>query len=305
MNDAPRHDVPIGGRSGFAMIEGRQVHYLEWGHRGLPPILGLHGGGQTAYMYEELGSAFFKRAHLLAPDLPGHGDSDVVADIRARTMPAVIASTVPPLLDAFGMDRVVIVGASLGGMASIVLAAQHADRVAGIVLVDVGHKLEIEGVRRTIDFMTAHESFATLDEAAAAIAEYLPQRKAVRPESLTRNLRQRDDGRWEWKHGVGRRIREARDDGGEVPHLADNLGSLLEGIEEAAGRLRCPVLVLRGAQSDVLSDDGADELVQLIPDAELAIVEKAGHLAAGDNPRSTIALVRSFVDRLGWTDSRP
>jgi magnesium chelatase accessory protein len=73
---APRHDVPTGGRSGFAIVGGRQVHYLEWGHRGLPPVLALHGGGQTAYMYEELGAALGERYHLLAPDLPGHGDSD-------------------------------------------------------------------------------------------------------------------------------------------------------------------------------------------------------------------------------------
>ncbi len=304
MTEVPRHDVPTGGRSGFVMVAGRQVHYLEWGHRGLPAVLCLHGGGQTAYMYEDLGSALAGVAHVLAPDLPGHGDSDpATGDLGNMTMPGLIASTVPPLLDAFGMERVAAVGASLGGMTSIVLADQDPDRVAGIALIDVGHKLEPEGVRRIVDFMTAHESFATIDEAAAAISEYLPQRKAVRPESLTRNLRQRTDGRWEWKHGMGRRVREAKADGIDLPHPADDLDSVLDGIEDAAGRLLCPVLVLRGEQSDVLSGDGADELVDLIPDAELAIVEKAGHLAAGDNPRSTTALVRHFLDRIGWTST--
>ena len=216
-----------------------------------------------------------------------------MTELGNLTMPGLIAATMPPLLDAFGMEQVAVVGASLGGMTAIVLADEHPDRVAGIVLIDVGHKLEPEGVRRIVDFMTAHESFATIEEAAVAISEYLPQRKAVRPASLTRNLRQRADGRWEWKHGVGRRMREAEAEGVELPHPADNLDDVLDGIEDAARRLRCPVLVLRGAQSDVLSGDGADELVELIPDAELAIVEKAGHLAAGDNPRSTIALVRS------------
>jgi len=307
MSVVPRHDVPADGRSGFVMVDGRQVHYLEWGHGALPPVLCLHGGGQTAYMYEDLGSALAGRVHLLAPDLPGHGDSDVAvteggseSGIGRISMPSVISSTVPPLLDTFGMDRVVVVGASLGGMTSIALADQHPERVEGIVLVDVGHKLEREGVRRIVDFMTAHESFASIHDAATAISEYLPQRKAVRPESLTRNLRQRADGRWEWKHGVGRRMRDERAEGVERPHPADDLEHLLGGMEEAAGRLRCPVLVLRGEQSDVLSDDGADELVRLLDDAELAIVEKAGHLAAGDNPRSTIALVLGFLDRLGW-----
>ena len=55
--DVPRHDVPTGGRSGFTVIDGRQVHYLEWGSSAAPAVLCLHGGGQTAYMYEELGAA--------------------------------------------------------------------------------------------------------------------------------------------------------------------------------------------------------------------------------------------------------
>src|SRR5947208_3272339 len=79
--------------------------------------------------------------------------------------------------------------------------------VAGIVLIDVGHRLEEEGVLRIIDFMSRNDSFANLEEAAAAIADYLPHRKEVRASSLTRNLRQRPDGRWEWKHSYGRRLR--------------------------------------------------------------------------------------------------
>ncbi len=68
----PRHDIPIAGRSGFVLVDGRQVHYLEWGHTGAPPIVCLHGGGQTAYMWESLGAALSATHHVLAPDLPMH-----------------------------------------------------------------------------------------------------------------------------------------------------------------------------------------------------------------------------------------
>jgi pimeloyl-ACP methyl ester carboxylesterase len=289
----PRHDVPRGGRSGFTIIDDRQVHYLEWGHGGLPDLLCLHGGGQTAYMYEELGAALGNRYHVLAPDLPNHGDSDGAVDAFG---PVGIAQTMGPLLDSFGMQRVAMVGASLGGLTSIAFGDQHPDRVAAIALIDVGHKLEPEGVRKIIDFMRAHESFASLEEAAAEIAKYLPQRKNVRPESLTRNLRHRADGRWEWKHGMGRRFRDIPED----EHPANNLDSFLAGVDDAAARLRCPVLVLRGASSDVLSQQGAEEVAALIPNAQLETVEKAGHLAAGDNPHSTINLVASFLDRQRW-----
>ena len=73
----PRHDCPIDGRSGFVVVEGdRQVHYLEWGRSGAPAVVCLHGGGQTAYMFEELGASLREQYHVLAPDLPNHGDSD-------------------------------------------------------------------------------------------------------------------------------------------------------------------------------------------------------------------------------------
>jgi pimeloyl-ACP methyl ester carboxylesterase len=292
----PRHDVPIGGRSGFVVLEGRQVHYLEWGRPGAPPVVCLHGGGQTAYMFEELGAALRDRYWVLAPDLPGHGDSDIVEGVAIAH--AAFAESLEPFLGEFGVERAAFVGASLGGMTSISYADLHPDAVAAIVLIDVGHKLEPEGVRKIVDFMTEHESFASLEEAAEAIAGYLPQRRAPRVESLTRNLRQRPDGRWEWKHAVGRRLQARRAATGDRTHPADRLDEILAGVDEAAGRLRCPVLVLRGERSDVLSSQGAEEVAALIPGARLEVVERAGHLAAGDNPRSTVGRVVAFLSEV-------
>jgi pimeloyl-ACP methyl ester carboxylesterase len=286
----PRHDVPREGRSGFAIIDGRQVHYLQWGASSAPPVLCLHGGGQTAYMYEELGAALSGTHHVLAPDLPDHGDSDPLDSMDRHAM----AHTIAPLCAHFGLARIVLVGASLGGIVSITLGARHATLVAGIVLIDVGHRLEEEGVKRIIAFMKAHESFASLDDAATAIGAYLPHRKEVRAENLRRNLRCRPDGRWVWKHTFGRRLRDA----GE--QREDAWRSIVEGLDADAAALRCPVLALRGAASDVLSTEGAEELMAIIPDARLATVASAGHLAAGDNPHSTIGLVTEFLREIGW-----
>ncbi len=287
----PRHDVPAGGRSGFAVIDDRQVHYLEWGAVRSPNVLCLHGGGQTAYMFEELGAALAPSYHVLAPDLPSHGDSDPIDDTGSRH---ALAGTLPPLFEHFGIAPAVVVGASLGGITAITLAADRPHLVGGIVLIDIGHRLEEEGVRKIIDFLRKHESFASLEEAAAEIARYLPNRKQVRPESLTRNLRQRADGRWIWKHGMARRWRE--DDGAEIPDWR----AILEGLADDAASLRCPVLVLRGGKSDVLSDQGAEEIAEIIPDSRLRTIVNAGHLAAGDNPESTVGLIKSFLDEIAW-----
>ncbi len=268
------------------------MHYLEWGRVRAPNVLCLHGGGQTAYMYEELGAALAPRYHVLAPDLPSHGDSDPIDDIDRHSL----AQTLPPLYDQFGIAPAIVVGASLGGITAITLAAAHPDLIAGIVLIDIGHRLEEEGVRRIIEFMTAHDSFASLDEAAVEISRYLPHRKEVRPESLRRNLRQRPDGRWVWKHRLGERAQEVLDGGPEIPDWRE----LLKGLDEDAASLRCPVLVLRGSASDVLSDQGAEEVAAIIPDSRLRTVANAGHLAAGDNPESTVGHVKAFLAEIGW-----
>jgi pimeloyl-ACP methyl ester carboxylesterase len=269
-----KHDVPKAGRSGFTVVEGRQVHYLEWGPSGAAPLVCLHGGGQTAYMWEELGDALRSRYHVLAPDLPAHGDSDPVDDPDLSRH--ALAATIPALLDEFGIDRAVFIGASLA-----------------MVLVDIGHRLEDEGVNRIIEFMTRHESFASLDEAATEVAAYLPNRSNVKPDNLRRNLRQRPDGRWEWKHSLGRRMRSA-------DFKLGGWRELTAGLDEEMPHLTCPVLVLRGAKSDVLSDEGAEEVAALIPDARLATITSAGHHAAGDNPQSTVDVVSGFLIELGW-----
>lgn len=287
----PRHDVPTGGRSGFAIVDDRQVHYLEWGHGRLPTVLCLHGGGQTAYMYEELGNHLKAKYHVVAPDLPSHGDSEAIDELSRHAL----ADTLPPLYEHFGLGPSAVVGASLGGITGITLAAAHPDLVTGLALIDIGHRLEEEGVRRIIDFMQAHESFASLEDAAAEIAKYLPQRKNVRPQSLSRNLRQRPDGRWVWKHNLGQRAREVASDGETW-----DWRNVLEGLADDARRLQCPVLVLRGAASDVLSDQGAEEVAALIPDSRLRRVANAGHLAAGDNPESTVGLISAFLTEIGW-----
>jgi pimeloyl-ACP methyl ester carboxylesterase len=287
----PRHDVPNGGRSGYTLIEGRQVHYLEWGHGGLPAVLCLHGGGQTAYMFEDLGATLAGRYHVLAIDLPHHGDSDPLEEHGPRPY----SETLPPVLKAFGLETPVLVGASMGGLTSIFLGANHPELVRAIALIDVGHQLEEEGVQKIIAFLSAHESFGSLEEAAGAIAEYLPFRhKPPDPRRLTRNMRQRPDGRWEWKHGIHRRVQ-----GPEGAARIRNWRVTIAGVEAAAQRLRCPVLVLRGSESDVLSDEGAEAVTALIPNARLEVVDRAGHLAAGDNPRSTVALISSFLNGLG------
>jgi pimeloyl-ACP methyl ester carboxylesterase len=292
-NEPEPHDVPRGGRSGFTVVDGRQVHYLEWGPSAAPTVIALHGGGQTAYMFEDIGAALRDNRHVIAVDLPGHGESGSL-DSSEGVSRQELAATIPGLLEQFGVQPVAVVGASLGGITAMTLAATHPELVAAIVLIDVGHRLEPEGVARIIEFMTKHESFASLEDASMAIGEYLPNRKPSPPERLKRNLRQRPDGRWVWKHSLGRISRERM----EKIESNDWEQDILVGLDADAATIQAPVLVLRGASSDVLSNDGANEVTAILPNARLATIASAGHLAAGDNPASTANLIRDFLDEV-------
>jgi pimeloyl-ACP methyl ester carboxylesterase len=189
----------------------------------------------------------------------------------------------------------------MGGVVAATVAARWPELVGGIVLLDVGHRLEPAGVQRITAFLAEHESFADLDEAAAAIAGYLPNR-AISQGRLTRNLRQRADGRWVWKHNLGQRIRARRQAEADFEERA---ATVVAGLDDDLRNLQRPALVLRGAGSDVLSEAGADELVALLPDARYARISGAGHLAAGDNPESFLSHVVRFLDEIRWADRRP
>jgi pimeloyl-ACP methyl ester carboxylesterase len=289
------HDVPTAGRSGYLQVDGRQVHYLEWGASAAPTVLALHGGGQTAYMFEQIGASLRDRLHVIAADLPGHGDSGSLGgrDMFTRQQ---LAATVPPLLDEFGIGvefttgPVAIIGASLGGIIALTLAAARPELVSAIVLIDVGHRLEPEGVRRIVTFMQKHESFGSLEEAAEAVSEYVPNRPKGDPQRLRRNLRQRPDGRWVWKHNL-RSVNPL-----DLDKVDPN--EMVQGLGDDLPKVTCPVLVLRGSASDVLSADGANEIVEKLPDSRIETVHNAGHLAAGDNSASTVSLIGAFFDEV-------
>ena len=291
------------------MLGPRQVHYLEWGHARLPAVVCLHGGGQTAYMYEQLGSALSDWYHVLAWDFADHGDSDPLLGAGSGSGPGAdapldrhaLAADAGPLCAEFGISEAVFVGGSMGGVVAATVAARWPELVGGVVLLDVGHRLEPAGVQRIAAFLAEHESFADLDEAAAAIAGYLPNR-AISQGRLTRNLRQSADGRWVWKHNLGQRIRARRD--ADID-FDEGAATVVAGLDDDLRNLRRPALVLRGAGSDVLSEAGADELMALLPDARYARISGAGHLAAGDNPESFLSHVVRFLDEIHWAERRP
>ena len=273
-----------------------------FGPAGGRPVVLLHGGGQTRHSWGSTGRLLGQRGwRAVAVDLRGHGESGWPEDGDYRL--DAFAADIRSVAAALGSPPV-LVGASLGGMSSLVAVAEAPgpDPVAsGLVLVDVAPRIESAGAERIGDFMREHmeSGFATLEEAADAVAAYNPHRPRPRDlEGLRKNLRPRPDGRWAW-HWDPRFI------SGEGGSPDETRASIMDPdrLEAAARGLRIPVLLVRGRVSDLLSEAGAHRFLEVVPHAEYADVAGAGHMVAGDRNDLFNAAILSFLDRLAAAPS--
>jgi pimeloyl-ACP methyl ester carboxylesterase len=241
----------------------------------------LHGGGQTRHSWRGTGSSLVQLGYqVVAYDARGHGGSDwspsqdYSLDTHASDLMAVASSLC--------LESPVLVGASLGGDTSVIAAGRHGMDVAAIVLVDVVPKAEPGGVARAQSFLRAHsEGFATLDEMAEAIASYQPHRgRSHDLSSLSKNVRRDEKSRLHWHFD---------------PSFADkdlDLDLRRDELETALSAVNVPLLLVRGALSDVVSADGVEAFQALRPDAQCVLVDRAGHMVAGDhNDAFTSALI--------------
>ncbi len=253
----------------------------EWGDRSGHTVLLLHGGGQTRHSWKAAGRALATYGlHVVNLDLRGHGESDWSPDHRYGVEPC--RDDVLAVLEQVGTP-VVLVGASLGGLTSLMVIDAVPELITALVLVDIVVKMEGPGIERILTFLTAApDGFATLDEAADAVAAYLPHRPRPGDSTgLRKNLRQHANGRWYWHWDPGWFSPEAR---------AATVG-IIDRLDACARRVSAPTLLVHGMQSDVVSQDGVDHFRGLVPHAQVVELSDAAHTAAADDNDAFVAAV--------------
>lgn len=253
-----------------------------------PPVLLLHGGGQTRHSWGSAADELLRRGyHVINLDARGHGESDwspdglysldvLAADIRA------ICATLP--------QPPALVGASMGGAAALhAVGGIPAVAARALIMVDVVPRIEPEGGDKIARFMRANpQGFASLAEAADAVAAYNPHRPRPKDVSgLMKNLRRRDDGRLYW-HWDPQFLRAP--DAIEPPMFAQIL------LDDAT-RVQVPTMLVRGLQSDIVSEEGVAEFRARLPALEVFDVSGAGHMVAGDKNDAFNAGVLGFLQR--------
>ena len=262
--------------------EGNQLSADCYGDPQLQPVLLLHGAGQTRHAWGSTARILGQKGwYAVAMDMRGHGDSDWHPQ-GEYSIPQY-ANDLQSVCDQLG-QKPALVGASLGGITALV-AAESSVPYSSLILVDVTPSLEFKGVERILQFMRAHlDGFASLDDAAQAVADYLPARKPNGQAGLQKNLRLRRDGRYYWHWD---------------PRLLDHVGHFQpedsQRLRAAAARLCVPTLIVRGRMSDVVSQASVDEFLALVPHAEYLDVGSAGHMVAGDSNDAFTESVAGFL----------
>ena len=274
--------------------QGGELHLLEWSTEGVPMLL-LHGFGNEAHIWDDFAPIVAPHYRVVALDHRGHGQSDW--DPEGRYQIDYLVDDVEAVTAALGIGRLVLVAHSLGGRVATIFAERHPERIAGLVLVDIGPEVDARGSMRIRQDVEANlqPTFTSVVEYARALSLSYP---AATPDALRRmalhGLRTRSDGRFELVMDPALRGITAGRSGNAEAEQQEQL--LQKRMWDALAALPCPVLVVRGAASDILSPETADRMVDdVLKQGRLAVVAQAGHSVMTDNPRGFNDAVASFV----------
>lgn len=280
------HELP-GGESDDKR---RKLSALKWGD-GSPELVLFHGGAQNAHTWDTV--AMVLRRPLLAVDLPGHGRSDWRDD--HAYLPSDLADDISSIVAELAPDAKGVAGMSLGGLTALMLADTHPHLVRRLMLVDITPGVNRAKAEPTLEFISGPVYFDSFDDILARTIEHNPTRsEASLRRGILNNAKELPDGRWTWRWDPTRAER------GEA---SVGRGQGLEGHDleffhsawDAIDRIGVPLVLYKGSESGVVSDEDVEELLRRCPDAEVVVVPGAGHSIQGDKPVELADLMEEFL----------
>ena len=263
---------------------GINLRYLDWGAPAAPPLVLLHGLRGHANVWDDVAAALCDRYHVYALDQRGRGDTDHApgGDYSTDAFVADLAA----FADALGLERFTLVGHSMGGRNSLAFAARYPRRLERLCIVDIGPTVDAAGGSRiTGELRDLPPQFDTFDDALAHVQtgnRFASER--VMRRRLAGQTRTLPNGKIGWKFDPA--IREQRITGTAAP--AVDLWPALPAIP-------CPTLVVRGAETDLLTPETAQRMIDALPQGELVEIARAGHMVFEDNPDDFITAVQNWL----------
>lgn len=278
------HDPAVPYRSCNIVLRHLRFHFLEWGRADAPPVVLLHGGHQSAHSWDLVSLSLARHYRVLALDQRGHGDSEWARDVSYANHEMSLDAEA--FIVALGLDRPVLVGHSMGGRNAMLLTRRSQAILRALAIVDVGPELSEKGRAAIAGFVQAAQEFDDLEHFVRKVREYDPYRPRAHIERTVKyNMLERADGKYISKCDPNpRRLGIVRGAGPQ-----ENIT-----LAEAAG-FDLPVLLIRGAESNILEADAAERFAAALPQGRLATVEKAGHNVHGANTPGFLAALLPFL----------
>jgi esterase len=286
------HAPGVPYRSCNIVLRQLRFHFLEWGHADAPVIVLLHGGHQSAHSWDLVSLHLARRYRVLALDQRGHGDSEWARDVTYSNHEMSLDAEA--FIGAMGLERPILIGHSMGGRNTMLLTRRNQALLRAAVIVDVGPELSDKGRTAIGGFVQANQEFDDLEHFVSNVRKYDPYRSREHIERTVKyNMLERADGKYVSKCDSNpRRLNIVR---GSGP---------LENITlEDAASFDLPVLLVRGANSNILEAEAAERFASALPRGRLVTVPDCGHNVHGQNTLGFIAALGGFLESLPHADA--
>lgn len=275
----------------FRTDDGLNVYFRDFGGQNDgTPIICLPGLTRNSRDFEDLANYLADRRRVLTIDFRGRGFSDHDPNWK-NYHPGTYVNDVWTLLDSLDIPKVIVVGTSLGGLCAMAMAAQHGERLAGVVMNDIGPEINPAGLARVQEYTGRVEPVSTWQEAAG-------QTRQIYGEWLP-GLTDKDYEKMAWK--------AYREDDNGVPRLDidNNIGRAVRDVGAQKGdpwqfyaALKDkPVTLLWGVLSDILTEDIIDKMKMAKPDLDVIPVPNRGHVPLLDEPEC-LAAIDEFIEKV-------
>jgi len=267
-------------------VNGLKLHYLEWGDPSSPTLIALHGLRGHGHSWDGFSETMSGTYHILALDQRGRGDSDWASD--GQYTGEAYVQDLEGFCEALQLRNFILMGHSMGGRNSMAFAARHPSMVNRLIIVDIGPEGDPRGAARIKREMVAaqeeYPSFETLLEAQQKANPLLSPE--VLRQRLTYQTKTLPQGTIGWRYDV--EIRQQWREDRRPPQ---------EDLWPAIAQIPCPTLIVRGMETDILPLQVAQRMLQVMPKAQLAQVERAAHMVMEENPEGFLHVVRDFLER--------
>ena len=270
----------------FVSANGLRLHYLDYGGAGdLPWVVCVHGLTGNAHNFDALAPHLAAGYHVISIDVRGRGDSEWGPP--TEYLPQNYATDLAAILDEIGIKRANLIGTSMGGIISMMFAGGWPERAERLVLNDIGPDIDTAGATRIANYVgIAPDRFDDLDEVVKYYQQNYPPMAKMAPEAVREqikwSIKPATDGGLAWKMdpNVRRPLR-----GGTAQQRFD--------LWVPFARIACPILIVRGAESDILASATASHMCKVHNRATSIEVPNTAHAPSLTEPES-LAAIREF-----------